>query len=440
MTLGTWTTQNKIRPGAYINFRAVTQKQASIGNRGVVTIPIALDWGVNDEIIELLSTDLIDGKATKKLGYDFTSEKIQPIVKALQHCYKALIYRVDTGGTQATKTLGDLTVTAKYAGILGNKISVSIVADSARFNVITILDGVQKDSQNVANISELKSNDWVIFSGTGTLTANAGSSLAGGENGTVTTSNYENYLTKIQSYNYNTIALPSTDVEAVKKIVAFVEDQRDRLGYKIQAVVNNYSEANHEGIISVDQGYKTANEVVPVISFVCYFAGLTAGSQVNESNTYHVISEAVEIINPKTDDEISEALKEGKLVLSTTRSGQVVVEKDINTLHIFTANKSYDFSKNRVIRCLDAINNDIVSGWEDTFIGKVDNNPTGLDLFKTFVLNYLRSLVNLGAILEINTDTDVTVEKGADIESVLSNIAVQPVDAMEKLYMTVLVG
>lgn len=441
MASGTWTAQNKVRPGAYINFKAVAQPQTTIGDRGVVAIPIAMDWGAEDTVIELLSTDLIDGKSVAKIGYDSSAEQILPIVQALKNCYKALLYRIDTTGSQATATLHEtLTVTAKYKGVLGNKIAVSIVKNEEKFDVITTLNGVQKDLQTAKNIEELVPNDYVIFGGTGALQATAGTNLSSGSNGEVSTANYDKFIEKIQNYSFNTIGVPSKDSESIKKIVEFVIDQRDRVGNKIQAVVYDYKQANHEGIISTDQGFKMGDVEVADTAFVCYVAGLTAGSNVNESNTYHVIDGATEIIGMKTNDEIIEALKNGQLVLSATKSGNIVIEKDINTLTSYGNDKSYAFTKNRVIRCLDSINNDIVKIWEDTFVGKVDNDSTGLNLFKTAVISYLNELVSLRGINPFDSDNDVTVEKGADIESVVAEIAITPIDSMEKLYLTVLVN
>lgn len=440
MSSGTWTTQNKVRPGAYINFKAVTEPQINIGDRGVVAIPMAMDWGPVNQVVEVLSTDLIDGKSVAKIGYDYTSESITPIAQALQNCYKAYVFRVDTNGAQATASLDTLTVTAKYPGIVGNKITVSVVANEDKFDVITSLNGVQKDIQTVSTVEELKANDFVTFGGSGALQANAGTALQSGSNGSVSESGYQTFVKAIQNYSYNVIGVPSTTSSHAKVIIDFVKQQRDVAGNKIQAVVYDSSDTNHEGIISVDQGYKIGDKQISTTGFIGYFAGLTAGANVNESNTYHIIEGATEIVNGRTPEEIEEALKTGKLVLSATKSGNIVIEKDINTLTNYGEDKSYAFSKNRVIRTLDAINNDIVKLWEDTFIGKVDNDDTGLNLFKTAVISYLNQLVSLRAIDTFDSNNDITVEKGQDIESIVASIAIKPIDSMEKLYLTVLVG
>ena len=43
----------------------------------------------------------------------------------------------------------------------------------------------------------------------------------------------------------------------------------------------------------------------------------------------------------------------------------------------------------------------------------------------------------MGAITEFNSATDIEVLAGNEIDSVVVNLAVKPVDSMEKLYMTV---
>lgn len=42
---GTFLTQNKELPGAYINFVSRTAAAAALSDRGIVTMPLELDWG-----------------------------------------------------------------------------------------------------------------------------------------------------------------------------------------------------------------------------------------------------------------------------------------------------------------------------------------------------------------------------------------------------------
>ena len=442
MAGGTWLSQNKSRPGAYINFKGVPKPVSSMGTRGVVTFPAPMSWGA--KITELYSTDLFDGKSLAKIGYIGTDEEAQLFRLALKNAYKAYVYRLDTGGTKATATLGTLTISAKYPGVLGNSITISIVSNGARFDVITYFKGAEKSRQTVATVAELQDNEWVEFEGEDDIVATAGTTLADGTNGAVTDNTYTDYLNEIKSYNWNTMAIPQDSATANTAVIEFIKNLREKVGKKVQAVLFNAT-ADYEGIISVNQGYATPDEEVSPTSFVAYIAGLTAGSEVNQSNTYHVIEGATSItypegITPYGDEEIIEALKTGKLVLSTRQDGAVVIEQDINTFHTFVADKGYTFSKNRVIRTLDEINNSVGLLFSRSYLGKVDNDESGRTLFKGDVIAYMNRLQELGAIQNFNSATDINVFAGEGIDAVVVELAVQPVDSMEKLYMTVMVG
>ena len=42
---GTWITQNKVLPGAYINVVSAGIASAALSDRGIATMPVELDWG-----------------------------------------------------------------------------------------------------------------------------------------------------------------------------------------------------------------------------------------------------------------------------------------------------------------------------------------------------------------------------------------------------------
>lgn len=441
MAGGTFQAHNKIRPGAYINFKAVTQPKTNLGTRGVVTLPVALGWGA--EITELYSTELLDGKSLVKVGFTAMSEEGLFVREALKNAYKAIVYRLDTGGDKATAAIAPLTATAKYAGVVGNKLSIAVIANGESFDVITMYDGAEVDKQTSKTADALVDNDWVEFGGEGNLAANAGVNLTEGANGTVSSQNYTTYLDKIAAYKWDTMAIPYNEPSVNTAVVTFIKKQREELGKKVQAVLYN-SDADYEGIISLAQGYKTENETVSPEAFTAYFAGLTAGSSVNVSNTYHVIENALSIVypsgvSPYTEEVIIEKLKAGKLVLSTRQDGAVVVEQDINTLHTFD-DKNKSFSKNRVIRTLDEISNTIAFTFERSYIGKVTNDEDGRNIFKSDIISYLNTLQEMSAIRDFNSSTDIQVYAGTDIDTVVADLAIWPVDSMEKLYLTVVVG
>lgn len=55
---GTFTAQNKKLPGTYINFASASRASASLSDRGIVAIPLLMDWGAADEVFEVSNESL----------------------------------------------------------------------------------------------------------------------------------------------------------------------------------------------------------------------------------------------------------------------------------------------------------------------------------------------------------------------------------------------
>jgi hypothetical protein len=448
---GTFLIQNKVRPGAYINFVAVPQSLMNVSDRGIATMALPMSWGPEGEIIDILSSDLTDGSSLAKIGYSSTDVESLLFRICLQNCYRLKAWRLDTGGTKATATIGTgetaLKPTAKYAGICGNDIKIVIVKDDdsgSTYTVETLYKGIRKDIQSkLTSPTLLEDNDWVDWNVTQqtVFTATAATSLAGGENGTVTESTaYTDYWAKMKTETWNTMGLLSEDATVKTAFCEYIKDLRENEGVKVQGCVYDKATYDYEGIISSDQGYKTEVEEISEVNFVAWVTGATAGAEINESNTHKTVQDAVEIIGELTNTEIIDALQNGKFVISKLRSGTIVVEKDINTLHTFTTDRSYDFSKNRVIRVLDEMGNTVMNTWDENYCGKLDNDADGRNVYKADLVSYGNTLQGIHAITNFLGADDIEVLMGDDVDSVVVNWPVQPVDSMEKLYMTFTVG
>jgi hypothetical protein len=137
------------------------------------------------------------------------------------------------------------------------------------------------------------------------------------------------------------------------------------------------------------------------------------------------------------DEDVEGDLRAGLLTFTRNSESQIVVEKDINTLHTYDMRRTRPFSKNRVIRCLDEMSNTKTLVWERSFIGKIDNNETGRNLFKAQVLRIIDDLVSIGAVS--SGEIEVVVEQGDTPDSVRSYEQLRPIDAMEILYSYVTV-
>ena len=445
---GNWTVQNKIRPGAYINFVSVPRAIGTIGSRGTVAVGMPMTWGPANELIRLTGDDLVNGTSLAKVGVTAVdTEASLPYRVALAGCFNALLFRTDVGGTKATATLteGVLTASAKYAGTTGNDIIIAIVKDkpeAGSHTVQVLVREIMRESFVIKNIGEFEDleSEFVDFQVTNTnaeVPAIAGMSLEGGTNGEINKEVYPNFWSLLDTKDFQCVAMYDTDATIAPLLKDKVEIWREKRGKKVQAVVYDYTAADYEGIISVNQGFKTETETVDTTMFMLWAASMTAGAEVNESLTAAVVEGAVEIINPIVEDEIEDALRVGKFILSYRQDGAVCVEKDINTLHSFTVDKNYTFSKNRVIRCLDEIGNTTALIFNRNYAGKVDNDSIGRVQYKTELISMFDTLVGLRAITNFDGASDVTVLPGIEVDAVVVDVTVQPVDSMEKLYMTV---
>ena len=449
MAGGSFESQNKIRPGAYIKFQGVPSTDNIVGSRGIVTMAAPIGWGPEDELIKVTVADLYSNKLEKILGFNVYSASAKLFKAALENAHTLLVYRADKGGTKASVQIDvasnkKLKVTAKYAGTTGNNISISIKeAFAGGYSVNTFLGSTQKDSQIVTDIKDLVANDFVTFEGEGEISQTAVNTLlTGGTNGVPNNQMYTEYLAKLKTTQFDTLAafkIGETELFNGGTIKEFIQEMRETRGIKCQAVINNYVAANYEGVISTyNQGVKYADGTeLTAEEFVVWMAGATAGADVTESNTYKVVANAVEVTGNVLEDDIETLITSGYVIISKRRDGAIVVEKDINTLVNLRDDITDAFKENKVIRLLDAVANHIALDFEQNYAGKVVQDANGRALFKASIISYLTELQNSGAIINFNSSTDVSVEAGEQVDAYYSEIYIQPTYSVDKLYMIV---
>ena len=445
MAGGTWTSQNKIRPGVYIRFRSDAGVGLTVGDRGTVTIPEPLSWGPVAQVMEIEA----GADMTPYTGYDITHPKnrfLNEIFKGTNRTaapQKVLLYRpTASGSAQASATIAPLTVTAKYPGARGNDISVVITELTERadtFTVSTVVDGEVVDQQTAQTADTLEANDWVSFSGTGALSANTGTPLTGGLDGTVQSAAYSAYLTAIEPYPFDVLIYDGSDTTVQDAMAAFVERIADEAGSYAQLAAAGLTNPDSRFVINVGSGVTLSDGTALTPQQVTWWAGgASAGAQYNESLTYAQYPGAVSVSPLLTNSGYEQALAAGQFVLFAD-NGVVKVEQDINSLVTFTADISEPYRKNRVMRLLNTIANDIYRQFSEGYIGVVNNNEAGRMQFKGAIVGYLLDVQANNGIQNFSAD-DVEVLPGEDIDAIVVNLAVQPLDAVEKIYVTVTVN
>jgi len=503
MAGGTFQSQNKVRAGAYINFESVPKPMTKVGTRGVGSLAIPLSWGpqfielystdlTDGSSLAKVGLDVTDHEALilrkhlthcyKSLIYrldadgtkaeatigtkKFTAKYAGTFGNKLQIVITQNLYVFEAStsgkfytneplqvGTIAYSDEGLDTVLDVITAVTASNVTIGSgtsetysesTSDAITYTVQTLVQGVRKNTQTVKNGSELVDNEFVDFGAGDDLTVTAGTALTGGTDGTVQDSAYVGYLAEMGNHKFDTMGLPyATSTAVLDAAKLFIIQQNEQYGRKCKLVVLK-SLTDSDYVINVINGYITTEETVTPQIFVAEVTGMDAGAAINESLTYTVVAEpelAVEIIDKIADKDIEKALNAGKFILSKRDDGAFVIEKDINSLHTFTPKKNYAFSKNRVKRTLDEIANTVKLTWETSYVGKVDNNESGRGIFKADIINYLNILQETySAIQNFDATQDIEVLPGNDVDAVVCNLSIQPVDSMEKLYMTVKVN
>ncbi|NLI90197.1 MAG: hypothetical protein GX366_07315 [Epulopiscium sp.] len=423
---GTFTAPNKVLPGAYINFVSAARALGSMGERGVVALPLELDWGPSEVItIELAE---FQKESLSILGYGYSDDKLRPLREIFLGAKSIKLYRLNADGDKAKATLKGLTVTAKHTGTRGNDIRVAIQANidsEEAYDVVTYLGASKVDTQTVKTIADLVNNDFVVFTGEGNLEVTAGTNLTGGTNGEVTGVTYSRFLDGIEAEDFTTLLYAGEDEVTKALFDSFTKRLRDDEGVKITTVLFDYSKADFEGVKSV----KNNKELV------YWSAGQEAGANVNESLTNKVYNGEYEVNTRFKKSEFEQFIKAGDFAFYQDGE-EVRVLADINTFTDYSPGKNQDFSSSRVIRVLDQIANDTARIFSDYYLGKVTNDDTGRNLFKAELVNYHEQLLNIRAI-EGFAEEDIIVLPGINKQDVIVNEVVQPTDSMDKLYMSI---
>lgn len=435
---GFFLTQNKVLPGAYINFISAARASATLSDRGIAAMPFVADWGEEGKVIEVTTEDF-QKYSLQLFGYDYTHPQMQMFREIFKNAKVLYGYRLNSG---TTKAKNDYAV-AKYGGSRGNAITIVIENDvdtEGGFLVKTLLDNTEADIQSVKKAQELQDNDFVTFQKEATLQTTAGMPLTGGTDGEGRTgANYQKFLEKIEKYSFHTLGCNTAEQEIIDLFIAFTKRMRDEQGVKFQTVVYRAENADYEGIISVENKLLNVDEnLFGEFSLVYWVTGASAGCAVNKSNVNKVYDGEYEIDTNYTQRQLEDGVKKGKFLFHKVGE-EVRVLDDINTFVSVTVDKNEDFQSNQVIRVLDQIGNDIAVLFNTKYLGKVQNNNAGRIAFWNDLVTYNNELQRLQAITDFEPE-QLIVEQGESKKSVVVTNPVTPVMAMSKLYMTVIVN
>ena len=432
---GTFLTQNKILPGAYINFVSVAKASATLSDRGIATIPLDMDWGPENQVVTVELADFLKN-SQKIFGYAYTAEKLKPMREIFKHAKTVYFFRLNASGVKAANTFA----TAKYPGTRGNDLRTVITEnekselESKLYDVATFLGTVQVDLQTgIKTMADLKPNDYVDWITSASISLTASLPLKNGTNGTVEDAAYQTYLDKMEAYNFNAMGCPSNKSTIAELFAAFCKRMRDDVGKKFQVVCFR-NLADYEGVVSVKNTIVGQTDDPALIPWV---TGVIGGTAVNKSATNMTYDGEYDVDTDFTQTQLENGIREGSFMFHRVDEA-VCVLTDINSFISITDEKSSDFSSNQTIRVLDQIANDIAVLFGKKYLGKVPNDAAGRISLWNDIVKHHTELQDIRAIENFSGE-NVTVEKGDTKKSVVVTDYVTPVNAMEQLYMTVYV-
>lgn len=342
---GTWTSQNKILPGAYINFLTNAPLSITPGDRGIAVILQEMSVGTAGDIYTVTTTG-------NNYPSGVTSADKLLVNEALKGAQTVLVYNLGTSHTAAVLS--------------------------------TALDA-------------------------------------------------------LKTVQFNTLCYPYDGTESAANkstIVTWIEALRTNEGVKAQVVLANQA-ADKESVIDVANGVVLSDgTTLTAAQTTAWVAGVTAGANVNQSNTGKKYTDAVDVSPRMTKTEMETAITAGKFIFKVNSAQNVSAVYDINSLVTTTTDKGEIFKKNRVVRTVDGINNDIVEIFESNYVGKMNNNADGRSMLRSTLIEYFSELQSLSAIQNL-TEEDVKVTAGTDSDAVVVDCHIQPVDSVEKIYITV---
>ncbi|MFQ9125666.1 MAG: phage tail sheath subtilisin-like domain-containing protein [Butyricicoccaceae bacterium] len=259
--------------------------------------------------------------------------------------------------------------------------------------------------------------------------------LTGGTTGAVQDAAYQTFLDKIEPYSFNAVGC-DTKNSTVKGLFAnWTRRLRDEQGVKFQCVLHGYPAADYEGVISVKNGLVGAADDPSAVLLDDRRGSCVRGQPLDDQlDLYRRVRHRHEL----HADPAEKAIKAGEFTFHRV-GDQTRVLTDINTFVSVIGRKERGFLVQSGYRaCSTRSPMTLHALFNSKYIGKVaerrlrPREPVERHCSAPRQLQTIRAIENFDS-------SSVTVSQGDRKKSVAVEDHVQPVSAMEQLYMKVIV-
>ena len=445
MAIGTWETQNKVRPGVYINYVFSEAELINYASEGVLAINYTLP--LNPEAVVEISSADVKAKNLNKYGVVQGTDAYKYITTLLKYCSKLVLYSPKVNDASKARLIvsNEFTATAKYPGKEGNKIAIEIIGETDKvFN--TYYNDELVAMQTLFNgTSELVGdNEFVTIEITGSVTTSVPTLLTGGADGTVNAGSFTSeFLDKLKTKEIEVLAVNLSEDEYDFSIIQnFIEDYNANHVQKVVVVYPLTGDVvitrNSEFIIALaNQTATLSNGLVMDNKLLAgYIGAKEAGADHTVDLTYNLCDDIIEI-SELTNEQIETNIKQGVMNLSLRSDRSVVIEDDINTLILLSDNQSSSLKSNDTLRLLNDLSYKIVSFGENIVIGKKKATETTLNLVKAQIIEIMNNYAKEQVIVNFDSNNDVSVVFGEQKDGILCTIAIQKTQSAKKLYFSI---
>lgn len=450
---GSFVTQNKKLPGAYVNVVTADKATATLGERGYAAIALPIRAETAGKVITITNVEYLQ-TPEKFLGDNIPEASKIALDELFKHALTAYIF--DTFSGDAAKAVVSFTLN-------GTNPSTGIVITGGT-TTITQFGDMALGSSDFKTLFDLKINseskDWssngsdmipasaaieLTAKSTGNLAADAMTAIQTigsvdslnivDGHGQIEKPDVGKICLGLEPYDFNCIAAYVESGEDTEKYISQIKIWRDQYGKKCQLVVYNETKPDYEGIINVANTVTDAG--APAYALVPWVCGIEAACAVNASVQNTTYDGSYTIKADYSQSELEDMIDKGMFVFHRAYNNIVVLD-DINSLVTTTVDKGDDLKSNQVIRVVDQIANDIAKLFNTKYLGKIPNDNSGRISLWADIVKHHNNLQDLRAIEDFESE-DVTVSEGETKKNVVVFDAITPVVAMSKLYMTVYV-
>lgn len=453
--------EKKIRPGVYKRYENSGRREIPGAVYGVFAYPVQADNGPLDTVTTFTSEDVEDFKAMYGTG------GTTPGVLALFEggATKVFVYRLGTGGTQATASLeneGELVkLTTKYPTELAFNVTIKdklgasktkqmiVYIDKEPVETIEFESGDTSSTNLVDAVTQYSMYLDAAETTPGEIQNVSNIPLASGAKPTVNTASYSSAFTAFEPFRWNYLVLDTVDTDVQATVKAYIdrifeegalgvciigENMKDKTLVPFETRITNAAAFNDEKIIYLGSGFvdTDGNEISGYLA-VAKQAGIIGSLSSAESATHTVIPGAAGTLETLKNSQYEEAIKHGMILLSTNSEGQVWFDSAVNTLVTLNENQDDGWKKIRRtstrFELFDRIDRNL-----EPLIGKVNCDDIGIGDVILAGQAVIDEMIKEGKLKSGGTfEEDASMARGSDYAFFV--IAVDDLDSLEKIYL-----